>query len=95
MSNILTYIGRNSLIILIFHNPIQRALFSTLDTILGRKFYGSLLAFSGAVLACLFIAEVLKRIPYVRWFEKLTPIRSKIIHYKGIIGVIIDQKSIQ
>jgi fucose 4-O-acetylase-like acetyltransferase len=66
LSRSLAYIGSNSLIILLFHNPIQRGLFSALDAISGRKFYGSVLAFTGAVLVCLLIAEVIKRIPVLR-----------------------------
>lgn len=66
LSRLFGYLGRNSLIILIFHNPIQRGLFSLLGDALESKFGAALLAFAGAVLACLLIAEIIKRIPFLR-----------------------------
>ncbi len=66
LSLLFGYLGRSSLIILIFHNPIQRSLFSFLGDALDSKFGAALLAFAGAVLACLLIAEIIKRVPILR-----------------------------
>lgn len=65
-ARLLGYLGRNSLLILIFHNPIQRSLFSLLSDLLGSHTAASLLSSALAVLACLLIAESVQRIPALR-----------------------------
>lgn len=61
------YLGRNSLMLLIFHNPIQRLCFSVLDDALGSRATASLLASALAAAACLLIAEIIPRIPVLRF----------------------------
>jgi polysaccharide biosynthesis protein PslL len=67
LARLLSYLGRNSLIILIFHNPIQRSLFNILGDALERKYAAGVLAFVIAVLACLLIAEAIRRIPILKF----------------------------
>jgi fucose 4-O-acetylase-like acetyltransferase len=67
LARLLGYLGRNSLIILIFHSPIQRGLFNILGDALERKYPAGVLAFVGAVLASLLIAEGIRRIPVLKF----------------------------
>lgn len=62
LAAVFSYIGINSLTILIFHTAIQRGIFDLLGTFSGRKFYNGMVAFLGAVMICLLIAEIIKRI---------------------------------
>ena len=63
----LARLGRNSLIILLFHYPIQTWLFQFLGNYSPRKFIMGLIAFAASSLIALALAEIIRRIKALAW----------------------------
>jgi fucose 4-O-acetylase-like acetyltransferase len=59
--NALTYLGRVSIVILIFHNPVQSYLTPKIDALLGGSVYSPLLAYPFALLAPVILVELFIR----------------------------------
>jgi fucose 4-O-acetylase-like acetyltransferase len=72
----MTYIGQNTLILLIFHGEIQHKTFDLMERLGLHAFVAACIGFVVAVVVPLLIGEVIKRVAFLRFFYFPFPVRK-------------------
>ncbi|MFK9005261.1 acyltransferase family protein [Pseudomonas pergaminensis] len=72
----MTYIGQNTLILLIFHGEIQHKTFDLMERLGLHAFVAACVGFVVAVVVPLLIGEVIKRVAFLRFFYFPFPVRK-------------------
>ena len=72
----MTYIGQNTLILLIFHGEIQHKTFDLMERLELHAFVAACIGFVVAVVVPLLIGEVIKRVAFLRFFYFPFPVRK-------------------